>query len=40
MGPIDLNLGPLVVLALVGLLAIAGGTIWLMIFLLEHVRFV
>jgi hypothetical protein len=40
MAPIDLHLGPLAVLAIVGLIAIAGGAIWFVVFLIEHVRFV
>lgn len=40
MGPIDLNLGPLIVLAVIGAVAVIGGLVWLAFFLIEHVQFV
>ncbi len=40
MGPIDLHLGPLVVLALVGLVATVGGFGFFIVWLILHVSFV
>jgi hypothetical protein len=40
MGPIDFNPYPIFVLVVIGLLACAGGAIWLAVLLIEHVRWV